>query len=557
MTKVDNSPGAAIGNLFKSIGNEAGRAVKEAGRHVTESINDITKAVETGGIVGGAVAFYDKTSLGNMAAGAVDTIFPGKDLPKPLMEGISAYVNLATGNPMGFVDVVQGFMALAGPSKKPAEQQPGAAQPGQQMQSPQSPSEAIIRQPTNERHVGYSPTEIGGGFISRKADGGVVLSGTAADDKIRLDRQSNGSYKLTVNGESMNISARDARNLTINSGAGNDTVVVIDGNNVTVNGGSGNDHVAVRGDNAQVNAGRGNDRVYVTGDNAKVNGDRGNDRIRVGGDNALISGGRGNDKVRLAGDNGRVFGGRGNDVLRAMGDTNVLKGGRGNDVVRNEKSGSLGDHFKFDLPKNFLDRARDIGAGGGFTVNDGLTSGTAEIIDLLRPGKETDATQKKIADMQKRAAEATAELDKILNNPDLSFEDMIFMLMGALMKQAQKEVKSMTAETREKKAAFDQAKIEMSQGIDAAESKVNELEAKVRADPNNKDAAKELGTAKSELRKLGEERNEKVSEFNDSRQEQLEAIKNAMNKITEMQQTLSNILNSMHQTAMSTIGNIR
>jgi NADH:ubiquinone oxidoreductase subunit H len=67
----------------------------------------------------------------------------------------------------------------------------------------------------------------------------------------------------------------------------------------------------------------------------------------------------------------------------------------------------------------------------------------------------------------------------------------------------------------------------------------------------------DLGEAESELRSLNEGFNDFQNDFGDSRQESFEAIKNAMNKLTEMQQALSNILNTMHHGAMNTIGNIR
>jgi hypothetical protein len=388
MTKVDNSPGAAIGNLFKSIGNEAGRAVKEAGRHVTESINDITKAVETGGIVGGAVAFYDKTSLGNMAAGLVDSIIPGKDLPSSLVNGISAAVNAATGNPIALLDLVQGFSSLGKTGSAPA------AGSGQKMQTPQSPSEAAAAKDPSK----WSPEEKKAAVEAAKERGKSEGAEKAAKSKDILDR------------------ARDV-------------------------------------------ADRGGGYAAVT------------------------------------------------DILSGLGDASMFFG--------------------------------------------------SAIADITKQGKANDAAKKKLADMEKQSAQATAELDKILNNPNLSFEDMVFLLMGALMKQSQSDVKALTKETRDAKATFDATKAELNQNFDAKEAKVLDLEAKVRANPNDKGAADQLGQAKSELRKASEARNEKFADFNDSRQEQLEAIKNAMNKITEMQQTLSNILNSMHQTAMSTIGNIR
>jgi hypothetical protein len=387
MTKVDNPLGAAFGNVMKSIGNEAGRVVSEAQKHVTESFAEVAQAVESGGFVAGAVAAVDNFSLGNIVAGAVDSIIPGKDLPPILVEGISAVVNISTLNLGAVIDIQQGMSALGGMLAKNAPSE------GQKMQTPQSPSEAA-----------------------------------AANDRSKWSPEKRAAYE----------SARDKIKAEI--------------------------------------------------------------RDKAVANNSLV------DRARAVADAGGGFAAV-QDVLSGLGDASMFFG--------------------------------------------------SAIADITKQGKANDAAKKKLAEMEKQSSQATAELDKILNNPNLSFEDMVFLLMGALMRQSQTDVKALTKETRDAKATFDATKAELNQSFDAKEAKVLDLEAKLRADPNDKDAAKQLGAAKSELRKASEERNDKFSEFNDSRQEQLEAIKNAMNKITEMQQSLSNILNSMHQTAMSTIGNIR
>ena len=426
----------------------------------------------------------------------------------------------------------------------------------------------------------------------------------------------NGNVRVTINGEAITLSAADAAKLVIKGGSGDDQVTIgrgVDGVNVLggggddviisrgedtfVSAGAGSDRVRVYADGAVILGGKGNDNVYVAGDNARVNGGRGNDNVHVDGDEANVRGGRGRDRVNVHGDDARVQGGRGRDTLTVVGDNASVHGGRGRDVINvtghdpRVTGGAGKDTINVTRPhlgriprpdadsgrvtvfprpardhacnhNEFIGRAREhIETGGGYAVvdsaMDGLEGMYGEIDQMLGGGKSTDATQKRLAAMKKESEAGIAELDKILNNPNLSFEDMIFMLMGALMKQSQNDVKGMTKQVREDKIAFDETKRQLTADVDAKEAKVLELEAKVRADPKDEGAAKQLGQAKSELRTAGEERNDKISDNNDSRQEQLEAIKNAMNKITEMQQALSNILNSMHQTAMNTIGNIR
>jgi hypothetical protein len=188
-------------------------------------------------------------------------------------------------------------------------------------------------------------------------------------------------------------------------------------------------------------------------------------------------------------------------------------------------------------------------AGGYSPVDDigDLTAGFGRIdFDKLKPGR-----------IKKDVDNATSELDKILNNPNLSFEDMIFMLMSAIMKEQQSDVKEMTKELRDKKNAFEGTKADLRANLDKAEGAMLKAQAAASKNPGDEKAAKGLADARANFRAAESELNDRSNDFNDSRAEQFEVIKNAMQKLTEMQQALSNILNTMHQTAMNTIGNIR
>jgi len=147
------------------------------------------------------------------------------------------------------------------------------------------------------------------------------------------------------------------------------------------------------------------------------------------------------------------------------------------------------------------------------------------------------------------------EISKILDNPNLSFEDMIFMLMNLLVKQQQAEVKEMVGDLRKKKSEDDGTKTKLRGQVEAQEAKVAALEHKVQN--GDKGAVEALGKEKSKLNTLNGQLSDHMQESSDSRSLKFEEMKNAMNKLTEMQQALSNILNNMHQSAMSTIGNIR
>lgn len=196
--------------------------------------------------------------------------------------------------------------------------------------------------------------------------------------------------------------------------------------------------------------------------------------------------------------------------------------------------------------------------GGGYGPPSELAGGMITIdFGVTKPGKNGDP---RLAKLEKDLAKADADIDKILSNPNLSFEDMIFMLMNAIIKQSQSEVKLGLAD---EKAARDVAKggrdIERNaiktegSAIAKEQTRISGME----AGPDKDKASASLNERKTKLDSRSESLSTNLNDASESRAERFEELKNAMNKITEMQQALSNILNNMHQTAMSTIGNIR
>jgi hypothetical protein len=192
--------------------------------------------------------------------------------------------------------------------------------------------------------------------------------------------------------------------------------------------------------------------------------------------------------------------------------------------------------------------------GGGYGGNTDVSGGFVTIDFSSLKGSDLRRGVDRLKD---NISGADDEISRILDNPNLSFEDMIFMLMNVLVKQQQAEVKDMTKDLREKKADFDAEKKGLRAEIKKQEESVATLRGKASADPKNEGVVKNLGLAESKLKGMTESLTDRQNDFGDSRQENFEAIKNAMNKLSEMQQSLSNILNTMHQRAMNTIGNIR
>ena len=139
---------------------------------------------------------------------------------------------------------------------------------------------------------------------------------------------------------------------------------------------------------------------------------------------------------------------------------------------------------------------------------------------------------------KKKIDQANDAIDRILNNPNLSFEDMIFELMRALMKDGQGDVKKLTDEMNADSKS-------MQKDIDDLSGKIEGLRksGKKPDDP--------------ELASLLDKRAGLVQKRQESREEVAEKIKNATEKLSEMQQALSNILSSMHENAMSAIRNIK
>jgi hypothetical protein len=196
--------------------------------------------------------------------------------------------------------------------------------------------------------------------------------------------------------------------------------------------------------------------------------------------------------------------------------------------------------------------------GGGYGGNTDMSSGFVTIdFGAAKPGKNGDP---RLAKLEQDLAKADADIDKILSNPNLSFEDMVFLLMSAVIKQSQAEVKIGLAD---EKAARDVAKggrdVERN-AIKAEGSSIAKEQTRIsgmEAGPDKDRASAALNERKTKLDSRSESLTTSLGDASESRTERFEELKNAMNKLSEMQQSLSNILNTMHQSAMNTIGNIR
>ncbi len=592
--------GKAASNVGKAISNEAGRVVNEAGRHVTESINDIAKETEKNGFVGGAVAFIDKTSIGNITAGAIDSIIPGADLPPAVVDGISMGVNAFSGGPGAIPAIIDGFQLLgaaggalggAGGAKagapaaaaaKPTPAQQAAAQDpaATRMQTPESPSTAFERFTGSTVHVDQlravavkdaeaNVTSVGGGTVERMGDNTYVIASNG-NDTISVERQKDGSVKVSINGESTTLSAKDAENLIILAKDGKDAVNVKGVDGVKVIAGRGDDVVSVEGDNVKVYGGAGKDRVNVDGDNAKVDGGLGRDKLTVSGNNAKVSGGKGVDVITVEGNNATIRGGGSLDIIKGGGRNASIDGGSGKTINKFEDrppqlSTRDGAAYKGDIAdymKNHPNAGFGGNVGGAGDVNSGFVSNDFITGEISGPkgGRVSGSKDPKLAKLERDLEKATRDIDKILSNPNLSFEDMIFLLMRAVIKQSESEVKIDLQKEKNDRTAASDAKKQIDGKFDGELQGLNKEQegiAGMAAGPDKDKKQAALNTKKTDFERRKTSAGNDFSEKAEARSEKFEELKEALQKVSEMQQALSNIMNSLHQTAQNAIGNIR
>ena len=143
--------------------------------------------------------------------------------------------------------------------------------------------------------------------------------------------------------------------------------------------------------------------------------------------------------------------------------------------------------------------------------------------------------------------ELMKEINRILSMPGLMFEDMIFMLMRAVIKGTDKQAKGI-------------AKQLSKEGDDVAAEKRGLQEEVIKArnelSAAGNDPAK-VGPAQEKLMRAEARLDGIATARADSRAERFEDLKQMLQKLSEMQQAMSNILNTQHETSMAAIRAIR
>ncbi|MEA5504628.1 5'/3'-nucleotidase SurE [Halotia wernerae UHCC 0503] len=175
-----------------------------------------------------------------------------------------------------------------------------------------------------------------------------IVSQFEVDPAKKLDIQFGSSNNLKpgqtlFTGDRADI-VEATRGNTIMTGNGDDTVFV--GSDSSVSTGNGSDRVFVGANslakNTTVNGGAGNDQLTVVEANGSNNlfGEAGDDKLEViEGSRQFLYGGSGNDTLKSGGNNNRLYGGSGDDILFS----NIhdsLFGGDGDDILFAGQGGS-------------------------------------------------------------------------------------------------------------------------------------------------------------------------------------------------------------------------
>lgn len=192
-------------------------------------------------------------------------------------------------------------------------------------------------------------------FASMAANGAVSVSGTSKPDRITL-KSTIGMIDVTLNGRTMVFDSGATKSISIQSGAGNDSISIGSGiigcyvsagggddvisggdGNDTLTGGAGKNKLFGNGGKDRLNGsgsrdyldgGIGDDRLYGNGGNDTLLGNAGVDRLFAGDGNDILYGGSSNDKL---------YGQAGADTLIGQGQSDSYDGGSGTDVAYVDK----------------------------------------------------------------------------------------------------------------------------------------------------------------------------------------------------------------------------
>ena len=146
-------------------------------------------------------------------------------------------------------------------------------------------------------------------------DGSVTLDSGAGDDSVSLTGGNGNFIETGIGDDNVGISTGQDR---IVLGAGRDTIAVTGGTN-TISSQDGDDTATLSGGVNTFLGGGGNDSVIVSGGVNTLETESDNDQIEVSGGTNTISSGDGNDNITLTGGTNHIRAGDGDDTVTASG----------------------------------------------------------------------------------------------------------------------------------------------------------------------------------------------------------------------------------------------
>ena len=157
----------------------------------------------------------------------------------------------------------------------------------------------------------------------------TVIDGESGNDYILISSLSGG---IKINGGSGSDSIENwASSLSIDGGADNDTIWSwnASSSNITMIGDTGDDRLELWGSNSIIDGGEGNDLIFTHAKNTTVNSGNGNDTVEnwddsSGWSNGSLVGGAGKNKIST---------GAGNDYIMNYGQYTTINAGAGNDTI--------------------------------------------------------------------------------------------------------------------------------------------------------------------------------------------------------------------------------
>ncbi|MCD9029668.1 hypothetical protein LDO26_15855 [Luteimonas sp. BDR2-5] len=217
-----------------------------------------------------------------------------------------------------------------------------------------------------------------GGYISRDQ---VVFTTGSGNDDVGVTQRDDGTLDVTVNGESYEVSLAQGQELTLRTGAGNDTIKVAPNVdvNIVVDAGDGDNDILVEGNgDNRIASGNGDDVIKLTGSGRNdIHTTGGTNEIHGGSGENVIYGGDGSDTIYAGSGTNYIEGGRGDDVIHGGGEFDIISGGLGDDVI------------------NVGEGRTTVYAGGGADTVEGAHADAtvyAEVSDIINAATGTKPT---------------------------------------------------------------------------------------------------------------------------------------------------------------------